>query len=77
MLGPSRRAPIRTARSHRAEPEGAARVERVEIGLIDTDGDGKPDYAATFGCNNWADGSCQSRGQFFLAHRGTRWVVID
>jgi hypothetical protein len=52
-------------------------LDHLEIGLVDIDGDGKPDLAATFGCNNWADGSCQSRGQFFLAKRGTRWVVID
>src|SRR5258705_671212 len=81
MLEPSKLDPlaIRTALLAQAEELSKVRraVERVEIGLIDTDGDGKPDYAATFGCNNWADGSCQSRGQFFLAHRGTRWVVID
>jgi hypothetical protein len=52
-------------------------LDHLEIGLVDIDGDGKPDLAATFGCNNWADGSCQSRGQFFLVKRGARWVVID
>jgi len=49
----------------------------IEIGAIDIDGDGKADYAVTYGCNAWGDGSCQSHGQFFLARRGQRWVVID
>ena len=25
----------------------------------------------------WADGNCQGHGQFFLARRNGRWVVID
>jgi hypothetical protein len=49
----------------------------VEIGALDLDGDGKADVAATYGCNAWGDGSCQSRGQFFLARRGTKWVEIE
>ena len=49
----------------------------LEIGAIDTDGDGKADYAVTYGCNAWADGSCQSHGQFFLVRRGTKWVEIE
>ena len=49
----------------------------VEIGVIDVDGDGKADLAVTYGCNAWADGQCQSKGQFFLVHRGTRWVELD
>jgi hypothetical protein len=52
-------------------------VASLEVGAVDLDGDGKPDLVATFGCNAWADGICQGRGQFFLARRGGRWVVID
>jgi hypothetical protein len=52
-------------------------VASLEVAGVDTDGDGKPDLAVTYGCNVWADGSCQSRGQFFLARRGQRWVVIE
>ncbi len=49
----------------------------LEVGAIDLDHDGKADLAVTYGCNAWADGSCQSHGQFFLARRGTKWVEID
>lgn len=49
----------------------------LEVGAIDVDGDGKADFAVTYGCNAWGDGSCQSRGQFFLARRGAKWVEID
>lgn len=49
----------------------------TEIGAIDLDHDGKADLAVTYGCNAWADGSCQSHGQFFLVRRGTKWVEID
>ena len=52
-------------------------VATLEVVGVDTDGDGKADLAVTYGCNAWADGSCQSRGQFFLARRGLRWVVIE
>jgi hypothetical protein len=49
----------------------------LEVGTVDIDGDGKADYAVTYGCSQWADGHCQSRGQFFLAKRGGRWVDLD
>jgi len=52
-------------------------VARLEVTGVDTDGDGNADLAVTYGCNAWGDGSCQSHGQFFLARRGQRWVVID
>ena len=52
-------------------------VVGVEIGAVDVDGDGAADLAVTYGCNAWADGSCQSRGQFFLVRRGAKWVEID
>jgi hypothetical protein len=52
-------------------------IAGTEIGAIDIDGDGTADYAVTYGCNAWADGACQSHGQFFLARAGTRWVEIE
>lgn len=52
-------------------------LNNLEVGAVDIDGDGKADFAVTYGCNGWADGECQSRGQFFLAHRGARWVQLE
>jgi hypothetical protein len=49
----------------------------IEIGAVDLDRDGKADLAVTYGCNAWADGGCQSHGQFFLVRRGAKWVEID
>lgn len=49
----------------------------LELAGIDIDGDGKADVVATYGCSAWFDGSCQSRGQFFLARRGARWVILE
>ena len=49
----------------------------LEVGAIDADADGKADYAVTYGCNAWADGQCQSHGQFFLARRGQKWIEIE
>jgi hypothetical protein len=49
----------------------------LEVGAVDVDGDGKADVVATYGCTAWFDGSCQSRGQFFLVRRGARWAVLE
>lgn len=49
----------------------------LELGAIDLDGDGKADVVATYGCTAWFDGSCQSRGQFFVARRGARWAILE
>jgi len=49
----------------------------LELAAIDLDGDGKADVVATYGCTAWFDGSCQARGQFFLARRGARWVFLE
>jgi hypothetical protein len=49
----------------------------LEIGAVDLDHDGKADLVVTYGCNAWADGGCQSHGQFFLVRRGAKWVEID
>jgi hypothetical protein len=52
-------------------------IAGLEIAGVDVDGDGVPDFVVTYGCNAWADGACQSRGQFFLARRGGKWVEIE
>ena len=49
----------------------------LEIGAIDVDGDRKADFAVTYGCNAWADGLCQSHGQFVLARRGSAWFELE
>jgi hypothetical protein len=49
----------------------------IEIATVDLDGDGKPDLATTYGCSNWFDGSCQSKGQFVLVRRNGRWVIVE
>ncbi len=49
----------------------------LEVAMVDIDGDGKADFAVTYGCNGWADGVCQSRGQFFLVHWQGRWIEIE
>jgi hypothetical protein len=49
----------------------------LELAAIDIDGDGKADVVATYGCAAWFDGSCQSKGQFFVVRRGTRWAILD
>ena len=52
-------------------------MKDMEVGAIDVDGDGKADFAATYGCTIFGDGGCQSRGQFFLARRGQKWAQIE
>ena len=49
----------------------------LEIGAVDVDGDRKADFAVTYGCNAWADGACQSKGEFLLARRGATWRQLD
>jgi hypothetical protein len=49
----------------------------LEIGEVDIDGDGKADYAVTYGCNAWGDGQCQSHGAFFLARTGSVWTELE
>jgi hypothetical protein len=49
----------------------------LEVGALDLDGDGKADLVATYGCTAWFDGNCQAHGQFFLVHRGAKWVEIE
>jgi hypothetical protein len=52
-------------------------LDKLEIGVVDIDGDHRADFAVTYGCNAWADGQCQSHGEFLLAAVGDHWVEID
>lgn len=52
-------------------------LANLEVGAIDTDGDGKADFAVTYGCNAWADGQCQSHGSFLLARTGAVWRELQ
>lgn len=55
----------------------AKSVAKLEVGAIDIDGDGKADFAVTYGCAAWGDGACQLRGQFMLARRAGKWVELE
>ncbi|HET9992544.1 MAG TPA: hypothetical protein VFQ65_28620 [Kofleriaceae bacterium] len=48
----------------------------LEVGAIDIDGDGKADFAVTYGCNAWGDGQCQSHGAFLLERTGSVWAEL-
>jgi len=52
-------------------------LQGLEVSAIDLDGDHKADLAITYGCNAWADGDCQSHGQFFLIRDGATWREIE
>ena len=52
-------------------------AHEFKVGAIDIDGDGKADYAVTYGCNAWGDGQCQSHGAFFLARTGAIWTELQ
>ncbi len=49
----------------------------IEIGGVDVDGDHRADYAVTYGCNAWADGQCQSKGEFLLERHGDVWHELQ
>jgi hypothetical protein len=49
----------------------------LELGGVDIDGDHRADFAVTYGCNAWADGSCQSKGEFLLMRRGDVWRELE
>jgi len=50
---------------------------KLEVGLVDLDGDGKADVASTYGCKVWGDGACQVPGQFLLVHRPAGWTLLE
>jgi hypothetical protein len=69
-------------RARLARNEALAGVRKALVGLeiatIDSDGDGKADLAVTYGCTQWAGGTCQAHGQFFLAKRAGRgWIEFE
>jgi hypothetical protein len=49
----------------------------LELGGVDVDGDHRADYVVTYGCNAWADGQCQSKGEFLLARHGDVWRELQ
>lgn len=49
----------------------------IEIGGVDVDGDHRADYVVTYGCNAWADGACQSKGELLLARHGEAWRELQ
>lgn len=79
IVAPSR-ADVAAIKLTLAKTDALAGVRRALVGLelaaIDINGDGKADVVATYGCTAWFDGSCQSRGQFFLVRRGARWAIF-
>jgi hypothetical protein len=80
FVAPSK-ADVAAIRTTLGRTEALAGVRRalvgLELGAIDIDGDGKADVVATYGCTAWFDGSCQSKGQFFLVRRGARWLIVE
>jgi hypothetical protein len=49
----------------------------LELGGVDIDGDHRADFAVTYGCNAWADGACQSKGEFLLMRHGDVWRELQ
>jgi hypothetical protein len=49
----------------------------LEVGGVDIDGDHRADFAVTYGCNAWADGACQSKGEFLLMRHGELWRELQ
>jgi hypothetical protein len=80
VVAPSK-ADVAAIRAVLGKVDALARVRRalggLEVAAVDVDGDGKADLAATYGCAAWFDGACQSKGQFFLARRGVRWMLLE
>ncbi|HEY0255595.1 MAG TPA: hypothetical protein VGC41_28895, partial [Kofleriaceae bacterium] len=52
-------------------------LDHLEIGAVDTDGDGRADVALTYGCTVWGDGQCQVFGQFALVATKGIWKEVD
>jgi hypothetical protein len=69
---------IRTALMKDESLSGVRRsLDGLEVGAIDIDGDGKADFALTYGCTVWGDGACQVHGQFALTRTGAVWRELQ
>jgi hypothetical protein len=68
---------VKSIRAALAKEDSLSGVKRaladLEIGAIDVDGDGKADFAITYGCTVWGDGLCQVHGQFSLSSAKGAW----
>jgi hypothetical protein len=74
-------ADLKAIRAALAKDDALSGVRRalndLEVGAIDVDGDGKADYAITYGCTVWGDGQCQVHGQFALAKTSGVWHEME
>ena len=74
-------ADVKSIRAALAKDDALSGVKRalndLEVGAIDVDGDGKADYAITYGCTVWGDGQCQVHGQFTLAKTSGVWHEME
>ena len=74
-------ADVRSIRAALAKDDALSGVKRalndLEIGAVDLDGDGKADYAITYGCTVWGDGQCQVHGEFVLASAKGVWHEME
>lgn len=71
-------AAIRAAVARAPALEGVKKAAaKLEVGVVDLDGDGKPDVASTYGCTVWGDGNCQVSGQFLLVRAAAGWKVLE
>jgi hypothetical protein len=74
-------ADVKLIRAALAKDDALSGVKRalsdLEVGAIDVDGDGKADYAITYGCTVWGDGQCQVHGQFTLAKTSGVWHEME
>jgi len=74
-------ADVKSIRAALSKDEALSGVRRaladLEIGAVDIDGDGKADFAITYGCTVCGDGECQVHGQFLLASANGVWREME
>jgi hypothetical protein len=71
-------AAVKVVVGHAESLEGVRKATaKLELGLVDLDGDGKADVGATYGCKVWGDGACQVTGQFVVVRGAGGWKVLE